>query len=240
MEMPSSEMDGDIPSLSDAMVETMDLPVETAAMEEIEHSGHIRQERIHTPAAPVPVNTMRAPESTGPEAQSSVMEVEENEADEELAQFEITSEEIEAMPEPEPALFAAGVSAPEAYVAQQADSLFEMPEEEEEGLPFYRYVGAPSAQGTFPDSELTDAAGQSAVYEVEMYEDVPNKAFFSPLPYPEVLARVLADPAKYLAPCCSYTDDPAGKNHIIVDEEGTLRKEGDQWMVHDKAKIRFA
>jgi hypothetical protein len=128
----------------------------------------------------------------------------------------------------------------EARALQQEEALVQLPEEEEEGLPFYRYVGAPTAQGTFADSAISDSAGQDAVYEVEMYEDVPNKAFFSPLPYPQVVARVLAEPDTYLAPCCAYTEDPAGKQHIIVVEEGTLRKEGDQWIVHDKAKIRFA
>lgn len=230
---------GGVPSLSDAMVETMDLPLETAAIDEIEeHTGNVQQEEIHSPVMQQAPVASHAPEAAVTEMQNMATNLF-HESDEEPATFEITSEEIEAMPEPEPSVMEGPAATTAPYAPSQPD--LGMPEEEEEeGLPFYRYLGAPGAHGTFPDTDLSDAAGQNAVFEVEMYEDVPNKAFFSPLPYPEVVARVLADPAQYLAPCCSYTEDPTGKHHIIVDEEGTLRKEGDQWVVHDKAKIRFA
>jgi hypothetical protein len=117
-----------------------------------------------------------------------------------------------------------------------------MPEkeyEDGEAVPFYMFAGLPNADGSFGINSFTTEAEPGSVYEIEMYEDVPDKAFFSLLPNPEVIRKALADPAKYLAPCCSYTGDPEGKRAIVLVEEGMLRKQDDKWSIYEKAKISF-
>lgn len=114
-------------------------------------------------------------------------------------------------------------------------------EDEEEGvaLPDYKYLGLPLHDGSFAPHSFTDAPTQDSLYEVEMYEDVPNKAFFSPLLYPEIIEKALQDPEKYLAPCCMFLNEPAGKQIITVIEEGRLRRQGERWYIYEKARIRF-
>ncbi|MGZ5280922.1 MAG: hypothetical protein ACXWEY_01470 [Bacteroidia bacterium] len=114
-------------------------------------------------------------------------------------------------------------------------------EEDEEGvaLPDYKYIGLPLHDGSFTPQSFTDSPTQESLYEVEMYEDVPNKAFFSPLLYPEVIEKAIQDPEKYLAPCCMFLNEPAGKHLITVIEEGRLRRQGERWYIYEKARIRF-
>jgi hypothetical protein len=111
--------------------------------------------------------------------------------------------------------------------------------EEAEAMPIYRYVGLPEADGTFSDNAFKSSPEKDSVFEIEMYEDVPNKAFFSLLPYPEIVKSALQHPQEYLEPCCLYTDDPSGKNTIILLEEGMLRKTDGKWQVYEKARVRF-
>jgi hypothetical protein len=111
--------------------------------------------------------------------------------------------------------------------------------EEAEAMPIYRYVGLPEADGTFSENAFKDSPDKDSIFEIEMYEDVPNKAFFSLLPYPEIVKSALQQPETYLQPCCLYTDDPSGKNTIILLEEGMLRKQEGKWHVYEKARVRF-
>ena len=111
-------------------------------------------------------------------------------------------------------------------------------EEDGETVPFYKYVGLPE-NGYFQDTHFSEAPQSLSVFEIEMYDDVPNKAFFSILPYPEVIKKAISDPERYLAPACAYSDDPTGKRTIVLMEEGMLRKEGDKWHIYEKARIRF-
>ncbi len=114
-------------------------------------------------------------------------------------------------------------------------------DEEEDGiaLPDYKYLGLPLQDGSFAPQSFTDAPSAESLYEVEMYEDVPNKAFFSPLLYPEVIEKALSDPETYLAPCCMFLNEAAGKQVITVIEEGRLRRQGERWYIYEKARIRF-
>jgi hypothetical protein len=117
-----------------------------------------------------------------------------------------------------------------------------MPEkeyEDGEAVPFYMYAGLPDAHGNFELNSFTSDPVMDSVYEIEMYEDVPDKAFFSLLPNPEVIRKALMEPEVYLAPCCSYSDNPEGKRTIVLVEEGMLRKQEDKWMIYEKAKINF-
>lgn len=242
---PAMDEETGVPSLSDAMVETMDIPVDRSGQEEIEshasdkHASD-REETVKEEPVDLDSEYVEAPLFS---VEEKGMEPMEAAADEDVDEEEIQEEANQqggVEEEPVPASEHSGPPLFGTSPSQPAEPPLAFEEEEEEGLPFYRYTGTPDADGSFPDEKLSETAGPDAVFEVEMYEDVPNKAFFSPLPYPEIVARVLADPARYLEPCCSYSDDPAGKQHIIVVEEGTLRKQGDRWIVHDKAKLRFA
>ena len=117
-----------------------------------------------------------------------------------------------------------------------------MPEkeyEDGEAVPFYKFAGLPNEEGYFENNAFTDDPGKDSIYEIEMYEDVPDKAFFSIRSNPEVIRKAILDPQVYLAPCCTYTDDHEGKHTIILVEEGMLRKENNRWVVYEKAKINF-
>ena len=117
-----------------------------------------------------------------------------------------------------------------------------MPEkeyEDGEAVPFYKFAGLPNEEGYFENNAFTDEPGKDSIYEIEMYEDVPDKAFFSIRSNPEVIRKAILDPQVYLAPCCTFTDDHEGKHTIILVEEGMLRKENNRWVVYEKAKINF-
>ena len=117
-----------------------------------------------------------------------------------------------------------------------------MPEkeyEDGEAVPFYKFAGLPNEEGYFENNSFTDEPGNDSIYEIEMYEDVPNKAFFSIRSNPDVIRKAILDPQVYLAPCCTYTDDHEGKHTIVLVEEGMLRKENNRWVVYEKAKINF-
>jgi len=130
------------------------------------------------------------------------------------------------------------------YVQEPAAASVEpfMPEkeyEDGEAVPFYKFAGLPNEEGYFENNSFTDEPGQDSIYEIEMYEDVPDKAFFSIRSNPDVIRKAILDPQVYLAPCCSYTDDHEGKHTIVLVEEGMLRKEDNRWVVYEKAKINF-
>jgi len=162
---------------------------------------------------------------------------------------------FETIPTPSSDLFSAGHSKPEPVAPTPAVDLTSpqpapeireaepfMPEkeyEDGEAVPFYKFVGLPNAEGYFNANSFTDDPGQDSIYELEMYEDVPDKAFFSIRSNPDVIRRAIQNPQVYLAPCCSYTEDPTGKHAIVLVEEGMLRKENDKWIVYEKAKISF-
>jgi hypothetical protein len=169
------------------------------------------------------------------------------------APLETAAQHFEEKPQPPVDLFASrmqeeempvqGHAAPhreEAAATPSAEPF--MPEkeyEDGEAVPFYKYAGLPDEDGFFSLQSFTNDPVKDSVYEIEMYEDVPNKAFFSLLPNPEVIRRALLEPEIYLAPCCSYTTDPEGKRTIVLVEEGMLRKQEDKWMIYEKAKINF-
>jgi hypothetical protein len=135
--------------------------------------------------------------------------------------------------------FSAASMRPLAGHGQDASSATnEETEEEGESMPAYRYAGLPK-DGYFMESAITDNPAADSIFEIELYEDVPNKAFFSLLPYPEVIRKALADPDIYLAGSCIYSDDPAGKKTIVLIEEGMLRKQDDRWFIYEPARIRF-
>jgi len=164
---------------------------------------------------------------------------------------------FETIPTPSSDLFSAGsprtepvaqnpvaTSVPPApqIVEERGEAEPFMPEkeyEDGEAVPFYKFAGLPNEDGSFKADSFTDDPGKDSVYEIEMYEDVPNKAFFSIRANPDIIRRAILEPEIYLAPCCAYTDDPEGKHTIILAEEGMLRKENDKWIVYEKAKINF-
>ncbi len=130
------------------------------------------------------------------------------------------------------------------YIQQPSATSSEpfMPEkeyEDGEAVPFYKFAGLPNSEGYFEANSFTDEPGMDSIYEIEMYEDVPDKAFFSIRSNPEVIRKAILDPQVYLAPCCTYTDDHEGKHTIVLVEEGMLRKENNRWVVYEKAKINF-
>jgi hypothetical protein len=162
---------------------------------------------------------------------------------------------VEEVPAPATDLFAGPTAHPEHVQSPQPSRGTAVEEEKEiaveepfmpekeyedgEAVPFYMYAGLPDADGNFELNSFTSDPVKDSVYEIEMYEDVPDKAFFSLLPNPEVIRKALMEPEIYLAPCCSYAGDPAGKRTIILAEEGMLRKQDDKWTIYEKAKITF-
>lgn len=130
------------------------------------------------------------------------------------------------------AALGATVAAPEPFMPEKEY-------EDGEAVPFYKFTGLPNEAGYFESNSFTDEPEKDSVYEIEMYEDVPEKAFFSIRSNADVIRRAIQDPQTYLAPCCTYTDDPAGKHTIVLVEEGMLRKENNRWVVYEKAKINF-
>jgi hypothetical protein len=107
-------------------------------------------------------------------------------------------------------------------------------------LPTYRF-SALSADGKhFNESQFTEDKAPDSIFEIESYADVPGRAFFSVLNYPAVVEKVLADPATYLEPYCNYEgDDPKGKTRIVLLEEGILQKEDGNWLINNKAHVKF-
>lgn len=108
-----------------------------------------------------------------------------------------------------------------------------------EMLPVYKYAGLPAHQGYFTDNEITEEPQEDSVFEIEMYEDVGDRAFLSVLNYTNVMAKVLSDPEKYLDSYCRYEQDPAGKTKIILLEEGLLQRQGNMWIIAEKIRVRF-
>ncbi len=164
---------------------------------------------------------------------------------------------FETIPTPSSDLFSAGTPRTEPIaqnpvaplvpplpqpVEERAEAEPFMPEkeyEDGEAVPFYKFVGLPNAEGYFDANSFTDDPGQDSIYELEMYEDVPDKAFFSIRSNADVIRRAIQNPKVYLAPCCTFTEDPTGKHAIVLVEEGMLRKENNKWIVYEKAKISF-
>jgi hypothetical protein len=108
-----------------------------------------------------------------------------------------------------------------------------------EMLPVYKYAGLPSHQGYFTDDEITEEPQEDSVFEIEMYEDVGDRAFLSVLNYTNVMAKALSEPEKYLDPYCRYEQDPAGKTKVILLEEGLLQRQGNMWIIAEKIRVRF-
>ena len=69
------------------------------------------------------------------------------------------------------------------YIQQPAATSSEpfMPEKgcrDGEAVPFYNFAGLPDGGGYFEANSFTDEPGNDSIYEIEMYEDVPDKAFY--------------------------------------------------------------
>lgn len=108
-----------------------------------------------------------------------------------------------------------------------------------EMLPVYKYAGLPAHEGYFTDDDITEEPQEDSIFEIEMYEDVGDRAFLSVLNYTQVMEKVLGNPEKYLDPFCRYEQEPAGKNKIILLEEGLLQRQGNMWIIAEKIRVRF-
>ena len=106
-------------------------------------------------------------------------------------------------------------------------------------LPSYRFAALPGDGGTFDEAQFAENAAADSIFEIESYADVPGRAFFSILNYPEVAAKVIADPATYLEPFCHYEDSPVGKSRIVLLDEGILQLDNGRWVVTTKAHVKF-
>ncbi len=105
-------------------------------------------------------------------------------------------------------------------------------------LPSYRFAALP-VNGLFDENLFTEHATNDSIFEIESYADVPGRAFFSFLNYPEVSAKVLANPQEYLDPYSHYEGSHEGKSRIILVDEGILQLEDGHWHVSTKAHVRF-
>ncbi|RYD83554.1 MAG: hypothetical protein EOP53_00505 [Sphingobacteriales bacterium] len=194
---------------------------------------------------PTPVDQADAPIVTTAQRQPEPEPVQEEEKPLPVVLEEVVEEPVEdeeeTEDEPEPVVQNTVRSDNADVIAPLSYSTSNVEEEEDEtiALPDYKYVGLPLADGSFSPESFTDMPQEESLYEVEMYEDVPNKAFFSPLQYPEILEKTLADPEQYLAPCCMFLNEADGKQNITVIEEGRLRRQGERWYIYEKARIRF-
>ncbi|MDQ3071794.1 MAG: hypothetical protein M3Q97_00825 [Bacteroidota bacterium] len=113
-------------------------------------------------------------------------------------------------------------------------------DEEESWEPEFRYAGLPVDGQFFPKTALKESPGADSIFEIETYEEVPDKAFLSILHYSEIVARILAEPEKYLRDCCEYSNSPEGKTQITLLEEGILEKVEENWVIKQKARIKFS
>lgn len=223
-------------------------PAATASLEQV-HKTETKEPEFHTNTAShteAPAETeTKEPEPITPNTSFATPEptpaapVEDTPAvQHDAPKFESEDENLVLQPE-DPTISnsfrEAYTASPQAQMPDESGSKLE----EAEAMPIYRYVGLPSADGTFAEQAFTDNPKKDSVFEIEMYEDVPNKAFFSLLPYPEIVKSALQNPKEYLDTCCLYTDDPSGKNTIILLEEGMLRKQEGKWQVYEKARVRF-
>lgn len=134
---------------------------------------------------------------------------------------------------------------PPVNEARQADSEVFQPQEEPEiitsgpGLPEYYYASAPNPDGSFSEAKLTQEPGANSIYEIEVYNEMPDKAFFALLPYPKSVEMMLDNAQSILAPCCEFMNSPEGSQSVQLMEEGQLTKEDSTWKVVKKARIRF-
>lgn len=108
----------------------------------------------------------------------------------------------------------------------------------EELLPLYKYSSIPE-KGRFTDENFTTSPEEDSIFEIEMYKNNPNKAFFSILPYHEVVEKAFSNPELYLIPYCRFEQEPSGKNKISLIEEGMLEKVQNEWVIVEKARIKL-
>ncbi|MDZ4838815.1 MAG: hypothetical protein SGJ04_02290 [Bacteroidota bacterium] len=110
--------------------------------------------------------------------------------------------------------------------------------EDGENKPYYRYAPA-HPNGSINEAELSNEPSPNSVYELEMFPQNPDRAFFYLLSYPEVIKKAIKEPEVYLQAYCDYSTDPQNSRTIYILEEGIMKKSADNWQVFQKSKISF-
>ncbi|MCX6352582.1 MAG: hypothetical protein NTX03_12105 [Bacteroidetes bacterium] len=111
--------------------------------------------------------------------------------------------------------------------------------DENESTPVYKY-GTPSSDGNFDIANFDFEASPDSVFQVETYDDVPDRAFFSPLTFPFVADKILSNKDTLLSPFCVYDEETDGKKKIILLEDGVIEKQDSgNWKIISKARVKL-
>ena len=105
------------------------------------------------------------------------------------------------------------------------------------------FLGTPSpaadgGMGTFLDIRQTQPDPRRSSYRFEPTN--ANEARFSFIDNPAIVSGAVRNPDTQLAPACDYGSVNANAQRIITETPGKAQKEGDVWMITQRAKIRFA
>lgn len=126
---------------------------------------------------------------------------------------------------------------PEPYAPQPAVNKYNEPGENK---PFFLYAPA-NPLGQCSENELRTAPASDSVYELELYPNTPDKAFFSLLSFPEVIRDVMRHPGEKLDAYCSYHTPPTPEDRtIFMLEEGIMARHNGMWHVSQKSRISFS
>jgi len=118
-------------------------------------------------------------------------------------------------------------------------------EETSENLPTetpevtYNYVPLPNDPNYFEVSSMSLNPDMDSVFELGLFPNEPDIAFFALVDSPININRCLSNPAVYLQPFCEFAEEVHGKTEIVLIEEGALQKVNNQWIIRTKSKIKL-
>jgi hypothetical protein len=103
----------------------------------------------------------------------------------------------------------------------------------------YNYVPLPNDPNYFEVSSMSLNPDMDSVFELGLFPNEPDIAFFALVDSPININRCLSNPAVYLQPFCEFAEEVHGKTEIVLIEEGALQKVNNQWMIRTKSKIKL-